>query len=474
MAEDEKLGSRVVVWCLGVICNNRKYLALLLCLTRIIVWYISYYCFVFLVKLVWRVEMFIRNSEKLIKELLHDFRILYLTGPRQAGKTTLARKIAQDLGMQYVTLDEQAAFSSAQNDPQGFIDSLAKRPVVLDEFQYVPELVRAIKLVSDRLSPQDRGRFLLTGSADIFKSAKTQEALPGHMARVELYPLSVTEKQASRFNLIDFLLAEDLSLPETSLVLSREMIAQALIDGGYPEMQDRGSRAKQTWYKSYLQGRLFKDFESIYAAKGDYHTKLMSLIPYLAGLSGNLLKYASVANDLGQNDKVVKSYIEALEWMFIVKRIHPYVKNRAKRQTIGMPKIHMIDTGLSCHLLGLKKKEQLLNSIYYGGMLENFVVMECFKHLAWSEETMEIYHFRDKRKHEVDIVLEQEDNRLIAIEVKGASTIRSCDFNGLQKFAEIVGDQLKFGLVFYTGSRLLPFGGDDKPYYAVPLSLLWS
>ncbi|MEA2116348.1 MAG: ATP-binding protein [Thermodesulfobacteriota bacterium] len=417
--------------------------------------------------------MYKRNSEKLIIELLQDFRVLYLTGPRQAGKTTLARKIAQDFGMQYISLDEQTAFASAQNDPQGFIDSLANQPVVLDEFQYAPELIRAIKLASDRLSPQERGRFFLTGSADIFSSAKTQEALPGHMARVELYPLSVTEKQASSFNLIDFLLAEKISLPDNLPPLSREQIAQTLIDGGYPEIQDKGSRTKQIWYKSYLHGRLFKDFESIYSAKGDYHTKLESLIPYLAGLSGNLLKYASVANDLGQNDKVVKSYIEALEWMFIIKRIHPYVKNRAKRQTIGMAKMHMVDTGLACHLLGLKKKEQLLDSIYYGGMLENFVVMECFKHLAWSEETMNIYHFRDKRKNEVDIVLEQEDNRLIGIEVKASSTIRSSDFKGLKKFAELARDQFKCGLVFYTGSRLLPFGDGNKPYYAVPLSILW-
>jgi len=133
----------------------------------------------------------------------------------------------------------------------------------------------------------------------------------------------------------------------------------------------------------------------------------------------------------------------------------------------------MIEAGLTCHLIGLKKKEQLLDSMYYGGMLENFVVMECFKHLAWSEETMNIYHFRDKRKNEVDIVLEQEDNRLIGIEVKASSTIRSTDFKGLQKFAELTGNHFKCGLVFYTGSRLLPFGDGSKPYYAVPLALLW-
>ncbi len=417
--------------------------------------------------------MYLRKSEPLLKELLKDFRILYLTGPRQAGKTTLARKIAVDLDMEYVSLDEQTALASAKRDPHGFIESLANKPMVLDEFQYAPQLVKAIKLVSDQLPPNERGRFFLTGSADIFSSAKTQEALPGHMARVELYPLSVTEKQTGDFNLIDFLLREKIVLPENPPQVDREQLVQAMIDGGYPELQDKGPRSRQIWFQSYLRGRLFKDFESIYAAKGDYHTKLESLIPYLAGLSGNLLKYANIANDLAQNDKVVKSYIEVLEWMFIVKRIHPYVKNRAKRQTIGMSKLHMVDTGLACHLLGIKKKQQLLKSPFYGGLLESFVVMECFKHLAWAEESMNIYHFRDKRKNEVDIVLEQEDHRLIGIEVKASNTVRDTDFKGLKKFAEITGEQFKLGIVFYTGARLLSFGDESNRYFAVPLSLLW-
>lgn len=417
--------------------------------------------------------MYRRHCERLLKELLREFRILYLTGPRQAGKTTLARKIAKDHGIHYISLDEQAAFSSAQNDPHGFIDSFAGQPIVLDEFQYTPELINAIKLASDLLQPHERGRYFLTGSADIFNSAKTLEALPGHMARVELYPLSITEKAGGTFNLIDFLLADSLSVPSSLPMLSRDQLAQTLIDGGYPELQEKSPRARQIWFQSYLRGRLFKDFESIYRAKGEYHTKLEALIPYLAGLNGNLLKYASVANDLSQNDKVVKSYIQALEWMFIIKRIHPYVKNRAKRQTIGMAKLHMVDTGLACHLLGLKKKQQLLASPFYGGLLESFLVMECFKHMGWAEESMNIFHFRDKRKNEVDIILEQSDGRLIGIEVKASSTIRENDFNGLKKFTELVGDQLKYGLVFYTGTRLLPFTSWGKPYYAVPLSLLW-
>jgi hypothetical protein len=124
--------------------------------------------------------------------------------------------------------------------------------------------------------------------------------------------------------------------------------------------------------------------------------------------------------------------------------------------------------------LGLEKPQQLLMSAFYGGLLESFVVMECFKHLAWAEETMNIYHFRDGKKNEVDIILEQADGYLIGIEVKASSTVRESDFKGLRKFAEWVGERLKYGLIFYTGSRLLPFSNGEKPYYAIPLSVLWS
>ena len=420
--------------------------------------------------------MYSRYIENLLLELLQEFRILYLTGPRQAGKTTLARKMAKDTGMHYVSLDQKAMLASAKNDPNGFIKSLLNRqqPTVLDEFQYAPELVSAIKLASDNLAPHERGKFFLTGSADVFSSAKTQEALPGHMARIELLTLSVTELASGSFNLIDFLLTDDITplgpLPD----LSREDFAQALINGGYPELQTKSARARPIWLDSYLQGRLYKDFESIYAAKGDYHTKLESLIPYLAGLSGNLLKYANIANDLSQNDKVVKSYIEALEWMFIVKRLPAYVKNRAKRQTIGMPKLQMVDTGLACHLLGLVTTDELLTSNFYGGLLESFVVMECFKHMAWSQQSMKLYHYRDKQKNEVDIILEQSGGRLIAIEIKASSAVSERDFKGIAKFADVVGPAFKFGFVFYTGSDVLPFQVGGRTFYALPLSVLWT
>nr|CAA6830552.1 MAG: Unknown protein [uncultured Thiotrichaceae bacterium] len=161
--------------------------------------------------------MYTRNSQSLYNDLLSEFRILYLTGPRQAGKTTLAKLIAKQRDMQYLSLDDAGVLDAAKSDPHGFINSFTGQNIVLDEFQYAPELIQAVKQVSDNLPVNQKGKFLLTGSADIFSSARTQEALPGHMARVELWPLSLTEIQGEQFNLIDYLLEGDFSSSQTFL-----------------------------------------------------------------------------------------------------------------------------------------------------------------------------------------------------------------------------------------------------------------
>jgi predicted AAA+ superfamily ATPase len=414
--------------------------------------------------------MYRRKLQPLIEELLAEFRVLYLTGPRQAGKTTLVRSVAENMDMGYITLDDQATFASAESDPHGFIRSLGSKRVVIDEFQYAPSLIPAIKEASDKLKPGEKGKFLLTGSADIFRSARTQEALPGHMARLELFPLSLSEISSQSLNIIDYLLTGNF-LSESVSFMSREELAGLVLLGGYPEAQSKSPRAKQAWFKSYIEGRLYKDFETLYTARGDYHSKLQAMTPYLAGLSGNLLKYSNIANDLELNDKLVKNYIEILELMFIVHRVPAYLKNRAKRMAVRMPKIHYVDTGLACHLLGLRNEEQLLQSQYYGGLLENLVYMECCKQASWAQEDVAIYHFRDNNQHEVDIVLERSNAKIIGIEIKASASVKSQDFKGLVKLAEFSGKAFEQGILFYTGQEVLPFKLGELTFYALPIGL---
>lgn len=426
--------------------------------------------------------MHARHLQPLVREMLGEFRIVYLTGSRQSGKTTLARSVAAELGMRYLTLDDPAIQSAAAQDPHGFVRSLEGRPVVLDEFQRAPDLVPAIKEVSDRLASAPatanepgrppKGLFLLTGSADIFRSARTQEALPGHMTRLELQPLSIAELRDSRRNLIDHLLSGDFRPADTPTPPTRGQIAGRLLLGGYPEVQDMGPRARTVWFRSYTEGRFLKDFETLHAARGDYHSKLRALAPSLAVRTGNLLRYAALANDLELNDKLVKSYVEILELMFLIRRVPSYRRKAARRMAVRMPKLHFVDTGLASHLLGLRTEGRILASPHYGALLETLVFMECAKHAEWADEEVGLHHFRDRRKREVDIVLEQPDGRIVGVEVKASATVRRTDFNGLATLAEFAGAAFKRGVLIYTGNRTLPFHRGPVRLHAVPFGHL--
>ena len=415
--------------------------------------------------------MYARRLQPVLEELLGEFRIVYLAGPRQAGKTTLARLVSRDLEMEYITLDDQSALASAQNDPHGFVRSLGRRSAVLDEFQYAPTLIAAIKETSDNLEPHERGKFLLTGSADIFRSARTQESLPGHMARLELLPLAIAELRGQPLNLVDHLWAGDFTSAPTTPT-TREEIASLVLRGGYPEVQSKSRRGKQAWFRSYMDGRLYKDFETLHAARGDYLSKLRALAPWLAGVSGNLLKYANIANDLELDDRLSKRYVEVLELMHIVRRLPAWTKGRAKRQATRMPKLHYVDTGLACHLLGLRGERQLLASPHYGGLLESLVCMEFCKHNAWAEEEVDLWHFRDDRKREVDIVMERGDSRIIGVEVKASASVREEDFLGLAALAESAGDTFERGVLFFGGRDALPFSVGGRRFHALPLGML--
>lgn len=411
-----------------------------------------------------------RCIKERIIELLNDFRIVYLTGPRQAGKSTLVREIAKQHGMGYYTLDDAALAASAESDPQGLLSSLPK-PLVLDEFQMAPNLIGAIKMASDT-ADGGKGLFLLTGSSDIFRSAQAQESLPGHMARIELYPLSHTERQGRQNNIIDALMGGTIEKQKPLKPLNRKELGDLIIEGGYPEAITKSLRSRSIWFASYLEGRLFKDFATMHHVKGDYHSKLSALIHNLAGMTGNLIKYANIANDLGQDDKTVKRYMEILELMFIIRRLHPYVRNSAKRAVVGMPKLHFIDTGLACHLLGLRNSDTLHTSQFFGGLVENFVFSELLKHATWAEEDVNFYHFRDTARHEIDLVIERRDGTVVGVEVKASMTVRQEDFSGLSIFADYAGDKFFKGVLFYSGDKALPFRINDSTFQALPISSL--
>ncbi|MFT6957686.1 MAG: putative AAA+ superfamily ATPase [Halieaceae bacterium] len=417
--------------------------------------------------------MYERHIKKHILESLQEFRVVYIPGARQAGKSTLIRQLSEETGRQYITLDEQTSRDSAASDPEGFIDVYEGEDISIDEVQYIPDLVLAIKQVSDLLPPQQKGKFLLTGSTDLFAGKEITDRLPGHMDTLTMYPLSLTELTGKTHNIVDRIIDANF-IKKGDVITSKQDLCEKILNGGYPEVQSKSARARTSWFRSYVQARILKDFEHVYSGRGDYIAHANALLNLLSGRCGNLLSYNNLSNELGIGDEKTKNMIIALEQMFIVHRAMGYIKNRSKRLAVTTPKIHFIDTGLACYLLGIRTQEQLLASQFFGGLLENLLFIDLCKNAVFSDNEVEIYHFRDHKQTEVDIVLEEPGGMITGIEIKAAKSLSKADFTGLASLASYAGNKFKQGFLLYSGEKILPMKIDNYSFTAIPFSSLYG
>ncbi len=417
--------------------------------------------------------MYLRHIRKRILESLEEFRIVYVPGTRQAGKSTLARQLSEKTGRQYITLDEQASRDSAASDPEGFIDAFEESQVSIDEVQYVPDLVLAIKRVSDALPPQQKGKFLLTGSTDLFASKAITDRLPGHLNTLTMYPLTLSELEGKSHNIVDRIIDFNF-VQHGDTIISKQALCRRILDGGYPEVQGKSIRARTGWFRSYVRARIAKDFEQIYSGRGDYVFHADALLGLLSGRCGNLLSYNNLSGELGIGDEKTKRMILALEQMFIVHKVTGYIKNRSKRLTVTTPKIYFIDTGLACYLPGIRTEEQLLTSQFFGGLLENLIMIDICKNAVFSDSEVEIHHFRDNQKREVDIVLEEPGGKISGIEIKAAKSITRSDFSGMAHLARYAGSRFKQGILLYAGNKIPPIKIDQHRFHAVPFSSMYG
>lgn len=413
--------------------------------------------------------MYQRAIKQRILESLEEFRVVYIPGPRQAGKSTLVREISDATDREYVTLDEQITRDSAESDPEGFIDSFSHTKVSIDEIQYVPELVLAVKQISDRLTPTEKGKFLLTGSTDIFSAKVVSDRLPGHMNTLTLYPLTLCELARKSDNPVDRIVNSKF-IPQAELTLTKEDLYSRILRGGYPEVQEKSERARINWFRSYIEARVLKDFEEVYNGRGAYIDDANALLNLLAGRCGNLISYNNLSEELGIGDEKTKRMTLALEQMFLVKNVSGYLKNRSKRLAVTTPKIYFVDTGLACYLLGIRTSEQLLESQYFGGLLENLIMLDLHKSAVFSDSEVRLHYFRDNQKREVDIVLEEPGGAITGVEIKAAKSIGRSDFSGLRQLANYAGSRFKQGMLLYSGDKILPMKIESHSMLAVPFS----
>lgn len=407
-----------------------------------------------------------RNVLAAVRESLTDTPVTLIHGPRQVGKTTLIRDLlGQDF--RYVTLDSAATLAAASADPEGFLAGL-DGPVAIDEVQHEPRLLRAIKLSVD--ADRRPGRYLLTGSANVLALPQISESLAGRMEIVRLWPLSQGEIEGVQENFVDAIFAPKLKLPDRAGHTRRDLLARAC-RGGFPDAVGRTRAARRAaWFDTYVTTVLQRDVRNI--SNIEDLTVMPRLLRLLASRLGGLLNYADLGRTLGVPQTTLRRYFSLLEMIFLVQLVEPWAANVSVR-LVRSPKVHLVDTGLACALLGLDEVPDAHPAV--GPLLESFVAGELTRQLGWSTAGFgaRLLHFRTQRGREVDLVLENRRGQIVGIEVKAAASVGSGDFAGLRELAELAGDRFVRGIVLYTGAETVPFSARPG-LTAAPIGSLWT
>jgi len=406
-----------------------------------------------------------RSIADAVLEALKDNPVVLLHGARQTGKTTLVRWMAKDPHpARYITMDDAGVLAAARNDPAGFLSGI-KGPVILDEVQRVPDLFLAIKAEVDR--DRGPGRFLLTGSADVFLLPRLSESLAGRMEILTLWPFSQGEIESVKEGFIDALFSG--SPPEMKgACLDRGELFSRLLAGGYPEVIQRASsNRRRAWFGSYITTILQRDVRDLANIEG--LIDLPRLLSLLAARATSLLNFSEISRSMGMPQSTLKRYMALLETTFLVQLLPAWSGNLGKR-LVKSPKLILSDSGLMGHLLGLDDRRSALDMTILGPLLENFVVMELCKQASWSRVRPVLFHFREQAGREVDIVLEGAGGSVVALEVKASATVNAGDFKGLRALASALGKKFVCGAVLYTGRESIPFG---RQLHALPISLMW-
>jgi len=409
--------------------------------------------------------LFPRRIRPIVVDALGYARVVLISGARQVGKTTLSTEIAAtDRPMRALTLDDSQTREAALQDPAGFIAGL-DGPVLIDEIQRAPDLLLEIKKVIDRDTTP--GRFLLTGSANVFASKQVIDALTGRVDRIRMWPLAQSEILAGTLNIVDELLAGRAPQLDGAPV-GRQAFASAIAEGGYPEARLRPvGRGRDDWFENYVDTTLERDLREIADARRvDDMGRLLRL---LASQSANLLSYRSVGQRLEMHHDTAQAYVTLLEQMFLIQRLPAWRPGLGARES-SRPKVYVCDPGMLAYLLGADTERIGRDDQVTGKACETLVAVELLKHATWAEQSVRTYHYQRERQ-DIDFVLETRAGDLAAVEVKAKASLHASDWKWLAALRDARGDRFKSGIVIYSGEQTIPLG--DR-LWAVPYAGLWS
>jgi len=362
-------------------------------------------------------------SETLIRYAT-KFPVISLLGPRQSGKTTLAKATFSKHA--YVLLENLDERDFATADPRGFL--MARRNeygIILDEIQEAPHLLSYIQgIVDDEDIP---GSFIVTGSQNFTVNESITQTLAGRVGMLTLLPLSINELKHANL------------LPASA--------EEALFMGGYPRIYAKDFLPEE-WYPSYIKTYVERDVRQIIAIEN--LSTFQHFVRLCAGRIGQILNLTSLGNDCGISHVTARSWLSLLEASYIVFTLQPHYKNFSRR-LIKSPKLYFYDTGLACSLLKISNSEQVTDHYLRGGLFENLVISEMFKSVYNIGQEPHIYFWRDSQGHEIDCLLE-EGNNLIPVEIKSGYTITSDYFTALSYWSNLAETDPQNNYVVYPGN----------------------
>lgn len=410
-------------------------------------------------------RMIPRHVRPLLLDALRESRVVCLLGARQSGKSTLIQSIVRDEHpARYVTLDEDATLEFARTDPTAFL-ARADR-MAIDEVQRAPNLLLAIKRIVD--TDPTRGRFLLTGSANILTLPQIADALPGRVDYVTLWPFTQGELEERRETFLESAFAG--SPPEIDgAPVGRAAYADRIVRGGFPEAVDAGGARRLRFFAGYADSILGREVSDLTSVRD---TEMVGRVLRLAAArSAALANFSAVGRDLGIGHKTVASHLRVLEQLFLILRLPAWHANLGHR-VIRTPKLHLADTGMLCALIGIDAGRLEGDAALAGGVFETFAVAEVVRQASCSSlgPLLSLHHYRDRRGNEVDLVIEHAGGDIVGIEVKSSATPRARDARGLSLLRDRTGSRFRCGIVLHTGPETLALG--DR-IWAVPLAGLW-
>ncbi|MFO7730081.1 MAG: ATP-binding protein [Spirochaetia bacterium] len=362
--------------------------------------------------------------------------ILTITGPRQSGKTTLVK--AAFPSHEYVSLEETDMRLFAGDDPRGFLDRYPG-PVVIDEAQRAPELFSYLQAAVDLDAAP--GRFILTGSQNFLLMEKVSQSLAGRTGILHLLPFERAELEGNLHASPD----------KPGALFTNKSSALNLWDtiysGYYPRIHD-SSIPPEVWLPDYIRTYIERDVRSLVnIGELERFERFLSLA---AGRTGQILNYSSLANDCGIALDTAKRWLSVLKAGFIIFLLPPHHRNFNK-QVIKSPKLYFYDTGLVCHLLGIRSPEQARSHPLRGALFENLIIAEAHKIYTHHRMKPPLYFWRDRTGHEIDLLLD-EGGKLFPVEIKSGQTVSPNMFNSLSWWCAHTGTPLSSATLVYGGT----------------------